>query len=63
MIVALGSLNMFKSVQKKEFTSISKDHIGELEVGFNNKLVQVSIFTKDDEFMVAELVVSKFFNK
>jgi hypothetical protein len=59
MIMALANLKMYKSIDSIDFRSISKDHIGELRVNFQDEIIQVSVFTFDDEFAVSERIIEK----
>jgi hypothetical protein len=39
--------------------SISKDHIGEIQVIFQGEKIQESVYTSDDEFTISKRIIKK----
>lgn len=59
LIMALGSLEMFESIESLNYNSISKDHIGEIRVIFQGEIIQESVYSFDDEFKISKRIIEK----
>lgn len=59
LIIALGNLRMFESIESLDYNSISKDHIGELRVIFQGETMQESVYSFDDEFTISKRIIEK----
>ncbi len=59
IIMEMATLGMFKSVKSIDFNSLSKDHIGEVEVNFQDEIIQESVFTNDDANSISERIIKK----
>lgn len=59
LIMELGSLGMFRSIESVNYRAISKDHIGEIRAVFNGQEIQVPVYTGDDAEKVAKKIIEK----
>ena len=59
ILIDLMNLKMFNSIESVKHNSISKDHIGYIEVNFQNEIIRVNVFTFDDEFSVSKRIIEK----
>ena len=59
LIIDLGSLSMFESIESLNYNAISKDHIGEVRVIFQGETIQESVYSFDDEFKISKRIIEK----
>tara|TARA_R110002033_G_C3798903_1_gene231075 strand:- start:60 stop:269 length:210 start_codon:yes stop_codon:yes gene_type:complete len=59
LIIDLANLKMFESIESLDYNSISKDHIGEIQVIFQGEKIQEPVYTFDDEFTISKRIIEK----
>jgi hypothetical protein len=59
LVIELTTSGMFSSVESVDYHSISKDHLGDIEVTFNDQRIRVQVYSGDDFESIGKKIIDK----